>query len=183
MKNSQLRKHLKFTWKHYFRLWYYSKKLLKCGRHVFFDKNIEIIRYPQNVSISDYAVIKEGSRICACNENASITIGRNTTIGFHTFIFASESITIGDDCLIAPFVYLVDSDHGIAKNQLINEQTNSTSAIEIGDDVWVGTGAKILKGVKIGNGAVIAAGSVLSKNVEPYEIYGGVPAKKIGDRA
>lgn len=128
------------------------------------------------------AVIKEGARICACNETATISIGKNTTIGFHTFIFASNHISIGDDCLVAPFVYLVDSDHSIEKNQLINQQSNTTSPIKIGNDVWLGTGCKILKGVTIGDGAIIAAGAIVNADVPAYEIWGGIPAKKISER-
>lgn len=182
MKNDQLRKHLAFTQKHTKRLKKYQKLLRACGDNVYFEKNVDIFRYPQNVSIGAGVVAKEGTRICACNETATISIGKNTTVGYHTFIFSSSSINIGDDCLIAPFVYLVDSDHEIAKNKLINEQPNQTKPIEIGNDVWIGTGAKILKGVKIGDGAVIAAGAVVSQDIKPYEIFGGVPAKKIGER-
>ncbi len=182
MKNDQLRKHLVFTDKHERRLRKFKSKLKHCGDRVFVEKNVKVLRYPDNVSIKNGVVIKEGTRICSCNETATVEIGSNTTIGYHTFIFSSESITVGDDCLIAPFVYLVDSDHQIAKGQLINEQPNVTSPISIGDDVWIGTGAKILKGVNIGRGAVIAAGAVVSQDVGPYEIFGGVPAKKIGER-
>ncbi|MEL6559143.1 MAG: acyltransferase [Bacteroidota bacterium] len=182
MKNQQLRKHLKKTWKTRWRYFRNSKKLGSCGADVYFDKNIEIQRYPKNVSIRDMAVIKEGARICACNETATISIGKNTTIGFHTFIFASNHISIGDDCLVAPFVYLVDSDHSIEKNQLINQQSNTTSPIKIGNDVWLGTGCKILKGVTIGDGAIIAAGAIVNADVPAYEIWGGIPAKKISER-
>ena len=84
--------------------------------------------------------------------------------------------------MIAPFVYIVDSNHEIAKGKLINQQVNKTAPIEIGNDVWISTGAKILKGIKIGNGAVIAAGAVVTQDVSPYSIYGGIPAKKIGER-
>lgn len=56
------------------------------------------------------------------------------------------------------------------------------SIVTIGDDVWVGYGAIILSGVKINNGAIIAAGSVVTKDVEEYSIYGGCPAKKLSDR-
>ncbi|NET30847.1 MAG: hypothetical protein F6K19_02435, partial [Cyanothece sp. SIO1E1] len=66
--------------------------------------------------------------------------------------------------------------------QLINKQPNQTAAIEIGDDVWIGTGAKILKGVRIGIGAVIAAGALVKDDVEAYAIVGGIPAKKISER-
>jgi len=182
MKNEQLRKHLNFTKKHQKRLSKLQEKLKKCGDEIFVEKNVEVIRYPENVSIADNVVLKEGTRICACNESSSIQIGADTTIGYHTFIFSSESISIGNNCLVAPFVYLVDSDHEIQRDQLINEQPNQTSPIIIGNDVWLGTGAKILKGVKIGNGAIVAAGAVVSGNIGAYEIFGGIPAKKIGDR-
>ena len=82
----------------------------------------------------------------------------------------------------APFVYIVDSDHNIDKGQLINQQPNNTAAVKIGNDVWIGTGAKILKGVTIKDGAVIAAGSLVKSDVNSYEVHGGVPAKKISER-
>ncbi len=140
------------------------------------------MRYPKNISLGANMVLKSGARICACNERAVVSIGENTTFGYHSYLFASERIEIGSNCLIAPFVYLVDSDHTIARDQLINKQPNQTAAIEIGDDVWIGTGAKILKGVRIGTGAVIAAGALVKDDVEAYAIVGGIPAKKISER-
>ena len=140
------------------------------------------MRFPKNISLGDNMVIKSGARICACNENASISIGKNTTFGYHSFIFASERIEIGDDCLIAPFVYIVDSDHSIDKDKKINMQPNMTAPVKIGNDVWIGTGAKILKGVTIGDGAVIASGALVNMDVSPYAIVGGIPAKKISER-
>ena len=182
MKNAQLRKHLKRTWRVNLRTWKSKRILGKLGDGVFIESNVDFMRYPKNISISENAVIKEGAKICPCNENAQISIGMNTTIGYHTFLFASTGISIGDDCLVAPFVYLVDSDHGIDKNQKINLQANTSEAIVIENDVWIGTGAKILKGVTIGQGAVIAAGSLVKNDVPPYEIHGGIPAKKISER-
>lgn len=182
MKNQQLRRHLKNTLGTKVRYFLNKRRLGQCGLGVYFDKNTEIQRYPKNVFVQSNVVIKEGARICACNANATISIGKNTTIGFHTFIYASEQISIGDDCLIAPFVYFVDSDHEIVRNKKINEQPNQTSPIKIGNDVWIGTGVKILKGVTIGNGAVIASGALVKNNVKPYEIVGGIPAKHLGFR-
>jgi acetyltransferase-like isoleucine patch superfamily enzyme len=179
---SQLRKHLKFTWKNRWRAFQERKRIGFLGEQVFFDKNVELQRFPKNISIDNYAVLKEGSRICACNETAKISIGKNTTVGFHTFIFASENIKIGDDCLIAPFVYIVDSDHTAKKGTLINQQPNDTDPVSIGNDVWIGTGAKILKGTTIEDGAIIAAGAVVSGHIKNNEIFGGIPAKKISER-
>lgn len=179
---SQLRKHLKFTWKNQWRAFQERRRIGFLGEKVFIDKNVELQRFPKNISIDNHVILKEGSRICACNEKAKIRIGKNTTIGFHTFIFASKDINIGDDCLIAPFVYIVDSDHAAEKGKLINQQPNTTEAVSIGNDVWIGTGAKILKGTIIEDGAVIAAGAVVAGHVKSNEIFGGIPAKKISER-
>jgi acetyltransferase-like isoleucine patch superfamily enzyme len=179
---SQLRTYLKFRFKNRIRLKIAQQKLGFCGGKVFIDKNVEFQRFPKNIDISKNAVIKEGTRICSCNKRAKISIGENTTIGFHNFIFASEGISIGNDCLIAPFVYIVDSNHQIKRNQKINEQANVSDPIKIGNDVWIASNVTILKGVTIGDGAVIAANSVVNKDIQPYKIVGGSPAKEIGER-
>ena len=127
-------------------------------------------------------IIKSGAKICSCNQNAKISIGERTTIGYHTFLFASNSIRIGDDCLIAPFVYIVDGNHQAKKEYKINEQPNETAPIAIGNDVWIASNVTILKGINISDGAIIAANSVVNTDVEPYAIYGGTPARKIGER-
>ena len=179
---NQLRKHLKFTLLHKIRQFTLRRKIDTLGENVFIEKNVKILRFPKNVQIGNQVVLKEGARICSCNQNAKINIGENTTFGYHSFLFSSESVEIGNNCLIAPFVYIVDSDHNIEKGKLINEQPNSTAPVKIGNDVWIGTGAKILKGVSIENGAVIAAGAIVRNDVKAYEIHGGIPAKKISDR-
>ena len=178
MKNSQLRAHLKRTWRVKWRSWRNRAKVGALGDNVYFESGVQLMRYPKNISLGNNMVLKEGAKLCPCNTNATIRIGDNTTVGYHTFMFASEKIEIGRDCLIAPFVYLVDSDHQIEKSQLINQQKNITAPIVIGNDVWIGTGAKILKGVTVGDGAVIAAGALVKDDVAPYSIVGGIPAKK-----
>jgi acetyltransferase-like isoleucine patch superfamily enzyme len=179
---NQLRQHIKFKWVHRLRQFKQKKRLGFLGKHVYIDKNVELMRYPKNISVADHVILKEGARICSCNVNAKISIGKNTTIGYHAFLFASENISIGDDCMIGPFSYIVDSDHGKKKNLPMNQQPNETAPIIIGNDVWIGTGVKLLKGITIGDGAIIAAGAVVKENVPPYMIAGGVPAKIISER-
>lgn len=179
---SQLRQHLKFSWRNYFRSFIQSRRLGALGSNVFIDKGVELLRYPRNICIGNEVVLKKGVQICSCNKMAKVHIGDRTTVGFYTFIYASEGITIGSDCLIAPFVYIVDSDHSIEAAYPINRQKNQTAPIIIGDDVWIATGAKILKGVSIGKGAVIAAGALVNGDVPPYSIVGGIPAKELGKR-
>ena len=182
MSKSQLRQNTKEKFIHKWRRFRQKSKLGKVGEGVYFDKDVDIFRFTKNVELSDYVMIKAGARICACNESAKVSIGENTTFGYHSHIFASAGIEIGANCMIAPFVYIVDSDHGIKKDQLMNEQPNITAPIKIGNDVWIGTGAKILKGVTVGEGAVIAAGALVKDDVEPYKIVGGIPAKVLGER-
>lgn len=85
--------------------------------------------------------------------------------------------------MIAPFVYIVDSDHGINLGTPMNLQKNISRPILIGSDVWIGAHSIILSGVKIGDGAVIAAGSVINQDVPANTIVGGVPAKIIKERS
>jgi acetyltransferase-like isoleucine patch superfamily enzyme len=179
---SQLRTNLKFTWLIRIRAAWQRCRIGALGDRVFIESNVGLMRYPRNIRVADEVVIKEGVRICACNDRAQIRIGARTTIGYHTFIFASESISVGDDCLIAPFVYLVDSNHGTRRDERINRQPNTTEPIVIGNDVWIGAKATVLAGVTIGDGAIIASGAIVNRDVEPYTIVGGAPAKMIGER-
>jgi len=183
MTNQQLRKHINPSWIDRLRISRSKKKLGSCGQGVYFEKNVAFMRYPKLINIGDQVVVKEGAKICPCNEQAEVSIGHRTTIGYQTYIFASKKITIGNDCLIAPFVYLVDSDHGIERSKPINQQANLIAPIVIEDDVWIATGAKILKGVTIHQGAVVAAGAIVKEDVPSYAIVGGMPAKIIGERS
>lgn len=84
--------------------------------------------------------------------------------------------------MIAPFVYIVDSDHGIERTLPMNRQPNIVEPIVIGSDVWIGAHAVILRGVTVGKGAIIASGAVVKHDVPAYSIVGGVPARVIGER-
>ncbi len=90
-------------------------------------------------------------------------------------IVCASKITIGENCAIAPDVIIRDYDvHTIEEAGYQNKKE-----IEIGNHVWIGTRAIILKGVKIGDGAIIAAGTVVTKDIPAYSIAAGVPAKVI----
>ena len=161
---------------------YYRYKLGITDKTVIFDTTVYLMRYPKNIFIDSGAYIKNGARLCPCNDTAQIHIGNKTTIGYNTLIFASGNITIGNDCMIAPNVYLVDSDHGTQVGERMNRQPNIVGLITVENDVWIGTGSVILKDSHITEGCVIAANSVVKGTLEPFSIYGGAPAKKIGIR-
>lgn len=112
-----------------------------------------------------------------------LRVGARTTINEDAIIGCTDAVTIGADCMLAPRVYLLDVDHEFSSRDLpISSQGYRTSPIVIEDDVWVGAYAVILKGVRIGKGAVIAAHSVVTKDVPEYTVVGGVPARVIAER-
>jgi len=116
---------------------------------------------------------------------AVLKVGKNTAINEYCNIRASGcTIDIGDNCLFGQFATVIGSNHGIAAAPLIREQAWDTEkcGVTIGEDVWVGSHAVVLPGVTIHQGAIIAAGAVVVSDVPAYEIWGGVPAKKISKR-
>lgn len=117
-------------------------------------------------------------------------VGYYTTIGKHTMLHGGI-ISIGNYCQIGPYCSLYALDHPISHLTIYNGKRlfggrlkrNATYArIDIGHGVWLGHGATILKDCKVGNGAVIGAGAVVTKNIGPYEIAVGSPARIVGKR-
>lgn len=112
-----------------------------------------------------------------------IEFGKRTFCGEFGVFGVNDHIEIGDNVMIAPAVTIRDTDHEFRKLTMpMRDQGITTAPVYIKDDVWIGHGATILKGVTIGKGAVIAAGAVVNKDVPPYAIVGGVPAKVISWR-
>ena len=105
-----------------------------------------------------------------------LEIGNKVDIGEYSFLRASGGLKIGNNVLIAGGVFITTRGHSITipRYGLVED-----SSVEIADNVWIGANAVVLPGVKIGEGAIVAAGAVVSKNVEPFTIVGGVPARKI----
>lgn len=112
----------------------------------------------------------------------SISIGDCTFIGRGCEFNIAGRIDIGNHCLIASGSKFIDHDHGTDTKSLMRVQACPTSSIKIGDDVWIGANAIVLRGVSIGTGAIIAAGAVVRSDVKAYDIVGGVPAKVIRSR-
>ncbi|WP_175640166.1 acyltransferase [Metabacillus schmidteae] len=117
-------------------------------------------------------------------EPQNISIGDNTFINNGCFLWGAPEgkIVIGNDVLFGPSVKLIASNHGTSRDDLIRKNPWYDGDIIIEDDVWIGANTVILKGVKIGKGSVIAAGAIVNKDVAPYTIVGGIPARKLKDR-
>lgn len=124
-----------------------------------------------------------------CNHSL-ISIGKKTYGGIHALTFDDHSkLIIGNYCSIAPQVsFMLSADHYTDRIstypyrvKIMGEQVEGLTKgnIRVDDDVWIGYGATIMSGVHIGQGAVVAAGAVVTKDVPPYAIVGGVPAKVI----
>ncbi|WP_064965674.1 acyltransferase [Tenacibaculum ovolyticum] len=115
----------------------------------------------------------------------NISIGNNVGIGDNaSFIATISHIYIGDNVAIAPNVTIRGGNHRydivgkwITDYDVKDKRKEDDLPVYVGNDVWIGTNVTILKGVEIGNGAIIAAGSLINKDVLPYTIVGGVPAK------
>jgi acetyltransferase-like isoleucine patch superfamily enzyme len=109
-------------------------------------------------------------------ENARLTISDNTFINTGVVISVRNEVYIGQNCQIANQVIIMDNDfHGIEDRN----KPEDPAPVIIEDNVWLATRCTILKGVTIGHGAVVAAGAVVTRDVPPYTLVGGVPAKII----
>jgi len=180
--NKQMRDHLPHPMLVWLRYMAAKMRGVRIDKRAILFSGVKLLRYPENIELGASCVIKSGAHICPCNKNARVSVGKRSTVGFHSFLYASSQITVGDDCMIAPFVYIVDSDHGIKLGMPMNSQPNKSDPICIGDDVWVGAHSVILAGITIGSGAIVAAGAVVRDDVPPNTIVGGVPATVIGLR-
>ena len=133
------------------------------------------------IILEDNTYLDKDCRLVAAN-SALIHIKKNAEIGLHCVINAGTDIIVGEGTMIAGFCYLQSSNHGVKKDQTIKEQPHTYGKIIIGENAWLGGHVTILAGVKIGQGVVIGAKSVVTKDVPDYEIWAGVVAKKIGER-
>ena len=138
---------------HVIRLFFYGLALKKVG---------------SQSSILRKVIIRQGN----------ITIGNNTIINQFCMLDGRGTLVIGNNVDIAPFVkiWTIEHDPNSPTHDAVNEP------VIIKDNVWIASSAVILPGVTIGEGAVIAANALVTKDVDPYTIVGGVPAKEISKR-
>src|SRR5476651_461468 len=110
-----------------------------------------------------------------------ISIGNHVLVNHHTELLSHNArIKIGNYVLISPYVFITTSKHEYARTDIpVFLQKEVGQDVVIQDDVWISTHAVVLPGVTIGKGAIVAAGAVVTKNVQSYSIVAGVPAKVI----
>jgi acetyltransferase-like isoleucine patch superfamily enzyme len=163
-------------WKWRFNHFGWKSKLYTC----------DLLFNPKLISIGRGVLIRKGARLEAIgnadyNNKPKLIIGDGTAIQFYFHCGAAQSIKIGKDVLIAGHVYITDHDHIYNDPILPPRRCNKleSKSVVIEDGCWLGEGCKILKGVTIGRNAVVAAGSVVTKDVSAGTIVAGVPARFI----
>lgn len=130
------------------------------------------VRIIGNVHLGDRIRLHGHVRLDA-SRGGVIRIGRGTYIGPRTELHCEEAIRVGDGSWIAWEVLIMDTDHHVL------EGSEKTGPVTIGSNVWIGARACVLKGVTIGEGAVIAAGAVVTSDVAPGYLAAGVPARPL----
>lgn len=144
------------------------------------------------ISIGQDTLIGDYGRLAAncCYKNTlqtfspEIQIGNNCNIGPQSHITAISAIIIGNNVRTGPRVLITDNAHGESNKEFLDMAPNyrplySKGPVIIDDNVWIGEGAMIMPGVRIGKGSIIAANSVVTKDIPPYSVAAGIPAKII----
>lgn len=171
---------ISFCYRIYFRLFgIMIPSSVTIGRNVFISKGFSTKK--GTITVGAGSELLKGSVLKAYG--GEINIGKKTYVGEYVVIYGHGNVWIGDNVLIAMQAIIVSSNHDIpSKHTLIRSQGDILLPVHIGNDVWIGAGAKILGNVNIGDGCVVGAGAVVTKDLPPYAIAVGVPAKIIGYR-
>lgn len=146
-----------------------------------------LITWPHQVAVGARCILEEGIFFKYdgfWQPGPSIVVHDRVFIGRGCEFNIRRRIVIGNDCLIASSCKFIDHDHELTVGAgPMHSLSCPEAAITLEEDVWLGVNVVVLKGVTIGQGAVIGAGAVVTKSVPSYEIWAGIPARKIGQRA
>jgi acetyltransferase-like isoleucine patch superfamily enzyme len=181
----------------------YRLLLGACGRNVTFGHGV-VLRHPgkvrigndvvvddlvvldakghgnQGITIGDGVFLGRGT-ILSCKDG-DIVLGDHVNIGFGCEIFSGSKVVVGRYGLFAAQTYLVGGGHAFEGRGPVIEQERISKGIVLGENVWVGTGAKILDGVTVGSRVVVGANAVVNEDLHEGAIAAGVPAKVIRTR-
>jgi len=174
------------------------------GRNVVFGQGVTL-RHPGKIRLGDDVVVDDlvlldakgesnhgidiGSgvflgrgTILSC-KNGDILLGDRSNLGFHCEIFSGSSVKVGRHGLFAAYAYLVGGGHEWERLDVpVLEQGRSSKGITLGDDVWLGTGAKVLDGVSVGSRVVVGANAVVNQDLPDGVVAAGIPAKVLRSR-
>lgn len=174
------------------------------GRNVTFGQGV-VLRHPHKIRIGDDVVVDDlvvldakGSTNSGITIGNGVFLGRGTilsckdgdivlkdhvNIGFHSEIFSGSSVTVGPNGLFAAYTYLVGGGHAFENGDVpVLEQERTSAGIVIGENVWLGTGAKVLDGVVLGDHVVVGANAVVTEDLPNGAVAVGVPARVVRQR-
>ena len=174
------------------------------GRNVTFGHSV-VLRHPAKIRLGDDVVVDDLVVLDAKGEtNRGITVGHgvflgrgtilsckdgdidlgdHVNIGFYSEIFSGSKVVVGEDGLFAAYTYLVGGGHQFEQTDLaVIAQPRSSVGITLGDNVWLGAGAKVMDGIRIGNGGVVGAGAVVTHDLPDGSVAVGVPARVVRTR-
>jgi acetyltransferase-like isoleucine patch superfamily enzyme len=174
------------------------------GRNATFGQGV-VLRHPHKVRLGDDVVVddlvvldakgstNDGIRvgdgvflgrgtILSCKDG-DIVLGDRVNIGFHSEIFSGSSVTVGRHGLFAAYTYLVGGGHAFERDDVpVLEQERTSRGIVLGENVWLGTGAKVLDGVTLGDDVVVGANAVVTESLPSGSVAVGIPARVVRRR-
>jgi acetyltransferase-like isoleucine patch superfamily enzyme len=158
--------------------------LIHLARGVYLDQGVYLHACPHGIDIGENSIVMHGAVLHVYNfrdlPRAGIKIGRDSLIGEYTVIRGQGGVTIGDRVYTSPFTQILAVNHVYDDpGRPFVEQGITAEGITIDNDVWLGAGAIITDGVCVGHHSIVAAGAVVTKDVDPYTVVGGVPARLI----
>lgn len=159
--------------------------MIQSGPNLILEDNVFInalsengISFGRNVSLGRGVTV-----VCTgvvAHKGIGLVVGDNTGINSQSYIGCQGGVNIGTNVIMGPGVKIFSENHNYSDHKLpIRLQGETREEVVIEDNCWIGSGTTILAGVKIGSGSVVAAGSVVTTNVPPRSIVGGIPAKII----
>jgi acetyltransferase-like isoleucine patch superfamily enzyme len=147
-------------------------------------RRISIPRNWADVTLEENAALDDGVVLIASGprKRGKLLIGSGTYVNRYTIFDAHEQLHIGRRVMIGPHCYFTDADHGTEPGASVQSQPMRVAPLVVEDEAWIGAHVTVLAGVRIGKGAVVGAGSVVTRDVPPMAIAAGVPATVIGSR-
>jgi acetyltransferase-like isoleucine patch superfamily enzyme len=174
------------------------------GRGVVFGQGV-VLRHPAKIRVGDGTVIDDlvvldakgtsnrgitlgkgvflgRGTILSCKDG-DIDLGDHVNIGFNSEVFSGSRVTVGAHGLFAAYTYLVGGGHEFSRADVpVIEQERVSQGITLGENVWLGTGVKVLDGVTIGRNVVVGAGAIVTKNLPDGVVAAGMPARVVRRR-
>jgi len=178
---------------------FYPMLFKKVGKGVSFGRGITV-RHPGKITIENDVVIDDfcvldakginnhgiyisektfiGRNSIIYCKNGDVTLEKNVNIGFNSMIFSGSSVSLGENTILASFVYIIGGGHDYSRTDIpVSEQEKPSLGIRVERNCWLGAGVKVFDGVNIGEDTIVGAGAVVIRDIPAFSIAAGVPAR------